>query len=207
MDFIFSHKGFAHVETEQNGRRFRLVAVLSMPTRENGVNAFVERPCPSVNFGDERRVMRKLIYSLMVATVSLGFTAGLARGDERTGKDELEARAHTVNDLADKHGGMQEAIHDVSVETGVPIERLQKMRDQHPDAGAAGLLIACVLADNTKMPAEQFLSRHVNGKGWAAIARDHNVPLDKIDTRLSNLQRELGTLPATGRDKGSEYKR
>jgi len=150
--------------------------------------------------------MRKLIYSLMVATVSLGLTAGMARGDDRTAKDELESRAHTLNDLADKRGGMKEAIHDVSVETGVPVDRLQKMRDEHPDAGAAGLLIACVLADNTKKPAEQFLSRHVSGKGWAAIARDNNVPLDKIDNRLSNLERELGAMPATGRDQGSVYR-
>jgi len=154
--------------------------------------------------------MRRLMYSLMVATVSLGLTAGLARGQGRGAqKDELDARAQTVNALADKHGGMKEAVHSVSVETGVPMDQLQRMRDKHPDAGAAGIMIACVLADNAKGAPESYLNRHVNGKGWAAIARDSNVPLDKINARLDKLQRDLeGTvgsgrnLPATGRDRG-----
>jgi hypothetical protein len=154
--------------------------------------------------------MRRLMYSLMVATVSLGLTAGLARGQSRGAqKDELDARAQTVNALADKHGGMKEAVHSVSVETGVPMDQLQRMRDKHPDAGAAGIMIACVLADNAKGAPESYLNRHVNGKGWAAIARDSNVPLDKINARLDKLQRDLeGTvgsgrnLPATGRDRG-----
>jgi hypothetical protein len=150
--------------------------------------------------------MRKLMYSLLVATVSLGLTAGLARGQDRASqRDELESRAHTVNALADKRGGMKEAVHDVSVETGVPMEQIQRMRDQHPDAGAAGIMIACVIADNAKGSPEAYLSRHVNGKGWAAIARDNNVPLDKINARLDKLERDLqGTLPATGRETGRD---
>jgi hypothetical protein len=153
--------------------------------------------------------MKKLMYILMVATVSLGLTAGFARGQDRgSQRDELESRAHTVNALADKRGGMKEAMHDVSVETGVPAEQIEKMRDKHPDAGAAGIMIACVIADNAKGSPEGYLSRHVNGKGWGAIARDNNVPLEKINTRLDKLERDLrGTtgsernLPATGRER------
>jgi hypothetical protein len=160
--------------------------------------------------------MRKMMYSLLVATVSLSLTAGLARAQERRQdrgsraeqRDELESRAHTVNALADKRGGMKEAMHDVSVETGVPTDQIEHMRDQHPDAGAAGIMIACVIADNAKGSPETYLTRHVNGKGWGAIARDNNVPLDKINSRLDKLQRYLeGTpssdrnLPATGRDR------
>ena len=148
--------------------------------------------------------MKKLMYSLLVTTMALGFGTRLARADERS-KDELDSRAHTVNALADRHGGMKDAIHDVSVETGVPTEQLQKMHERHPDAGAAGLLIACVLADNTKRAPEQFLSSHINGKGWAAIARDNNVPLEKINTRLDHLEHELGSLPATGREGDKRY--
>jgi hypothetical protein len=81
------------------------------------------------------------------------------------------------------------------------------MRDQHPDAGAAGLMIACVIADNAKGSPEAYLGRHINGKGWAAIARDNNVPLEKINGRLDKLQHDLEgvpqhNLPATGRDGG-----
>lgn len=150
------------------------------------------------------------MYNILIATVSLGLTAGLAKGQDRgSQRDELESRAHTVNALADKRGGMKEAVHDVSVETGVPMEQIQRMRDQHPDAGAAGIMIACVIADNAKGSPESYLTRHVNGKGWGAIARDNNVPLEKINARLDKLQRYLeGTassernLPATGRERG-----
>jgi len=160
---------------------------------------------------NERITMRKFIYGLLVAAVSLGLNAGIARGQGRAAeKDELESRAHTVNALADQRGGMKEAIHDVSVETGVPLEKLQKMREQHPDAGAAGLMIACVIADNAKGAPESYLSRHINGKGWGAIARDNNVPLEKINDRLALLERDLrkgasGQLPVTGRDKNRKY--
>src|SRR5690348_160360 len=147
--------------------------------------------------------MRKMMYSLLIAAVSLGITAGFASG--QTSREELDSRAHTVNDLADRHGGMRAAIHDVSVETGVPMDRVQRMHDNHPNAGAAGILIACVLADNTKQPAERFLDRHHDGRSWASIARENRVPLDKINHKLDNLQRELGQMAPTGRDRDREY--
>lgn len=147
------------------------------------------------------------MYSLLVATVSLGLSGGVARAQGRAAqKDELENRAQTVNALADKHGGMKEAIHDVSIETGVPLEQVQKMHDQHPDAGAAGIMIACVIADNAKGSPNTYLSHHVNGKGWGAIAGDNKVPLDKINARLDKLEHDLSTgasgeLRPTGREK------
>jgi hypothetical protein len=149
--------------------------------------------------------MRKLMYSLLVAAVSLGLTAEVAHAQSRAAqKDELDSRAQSVNALADKHGGMKDAMHDVSVETGVPLDQIQKMRDRHPDAGAAGIMIACTIADNAKGSPEAYLSRHVNGKGWAAIARENKVPLDKINTRLDKLEHDLGhsDLAPTGRDHG-----
>src|SRR5690349_1546397 len=101
--------------------------------------------------------MRKFMYSLIVAAVSLGLTGGIAQGQGRAAeRDELDSRADTVNRLADQRGGMKEAIHDVSVETGVPVDKLQKMHDQHPDAGAAGLMIACTIADNAKGDPEGY---------------------------------------------------
>lgn len=146
--------------------------------------------------------MRKMMYTLLVATVSLGLTANFARGQERREKEDLDNRAQTVNSLAERHGGIKDALHDVSVETGVPIDRVQRMHDSHPDAGAAGIMIACVLADNTKETPDRFLSQHAGGKGWASIARENNVPLDQINGKLDNLEHELNGLPATGGPKG-----
>jgi hypothetical protein len=134
--------------------------------------------------------MKRLMYSLLIASMALGFNTH-SRAEDKA-KDELEDRVHTVNALADKRGGMKEAFHDISVETGVSVEELQRMHNRHSDVGPAGILIACVLADNTKKPPEQFLSKHVNGKGWGAIARDNGVPLEKINERLDHLERELG---------------
>lgn len=134
--------------------------------------------------------------------MSLGISLSIANG-QQSEKDELNTRAHDVNALADRHGGMRDAIHDVSVETGVPEEQLQKMHRSHPDAGPAGLLIASVLADNTKERPERFLSAHENGRGWASIARENSVPLEKINTKLDNLEHELNRgLPATGAPNG-----
>jgi len=149
--------------------------------------------------------MRRMMYSLLVAAMSLGLTAGVANAQSRAAqKDELDSRVQTVNDLADRHGGMKDAMHSVSVETGVPLDQIQKMRDRHPDAGAAGIMIACTIADNAKGSPEAYLSRHVNGKGWAAIARENNVPLDKLNDRLDKLERDLGhsDLAPTGRNQG-----
>lgn len=143
--------------------------------------------------------MRKFIYSLLVAGVSLGLSVKVASAQE---KKELDTRAQDVNALADRHGGMRDAIHDVSVETGVPEGQLQRMHDAHPDAGPAGLLIASVLADNTKEKPERFLSQRTSGKSWASMARENNVPLEKINAKLDNLERELNSLPATGREGG-----
>ena len=147
--------------------------------------------------------MKKWITTIIVATVSLGFTATLAHG--QSARDELETRAQHVNSLADRHGGMREVIHSVSVETGVPEEQLRRMHDAHPDAGPAGLMIASVLADNTKKSPEMFLSRHVKGRGWASMARENNVPLDKINERLDKLENDLNSLQPTGRDRNRNY--
>lgn len=146
--------------------------------------------------------MRKWMYNLLVATASLGLTATLAHAQGRAAaRDELESRAQTVNSLADKRGGTRDAMHDVSVETGVPLDQIQRMHDQHPDAGAAGIMIACVLADNAKGSPERYLSQHVNGRGWTAIARQNNVPVDKINARLDKLEKDLSSqTPGTGRN-------
>src|SRR5678810_847845 len=99
-----------------------------MPFWKNGVNPFVE-VTQERGLGCNRKgaVMRKFMHSLMIATVSLGLTAGVAHGQggRAAQKDELDSRALTVNALAEKRGGMKEAVHTVSVETGVPMEQLQ----------------------------------------------------------------------------------
>jgi len=145
--------------------------------------------------------MKKFLY-ILAALVSLGIAGHNARAGEQ--KDVLEDRVHTLNSMADKRGDFKMALHDVSVETGVPMDKLQQMHNQHPDAGAGGIMVACVLADDTKKPAEHFLSSHVNGKGWAEIARQNSVPLDRINGRLDRLEHDFSLKP-TGRDTSRHY--
>jgi hypothetical protein len=147
--------------------------------------------------------MKKLMYTLLAATVSFGLTANLAHAQGRAEKQELDSRAQTVNDLASRRGGTKDTLHAVSVETGVLLDRVQRMHNDHPNAGAAGVMIACVLADNTKASPDRYLDEHKNGRSWAAIARENNVPVEKINAKLDNLEHELNNgLPATGAPRG-----
>lgn len=150
--------------------------------------------------------MRKFAY-ILAAVVSLGIGAVQAQPTygHSGQKAQLDDRVRSLNSMADRRGDFKIALHDVSVETGVPMEKLQRMHDQHPDAGPGGIMVACVLADDTKKSPEHFLSSHVNGHGWAQIALDNNVPLDRINGRLDRLQSDLSTTP-TGREGNRIYR-
>jgi hypothetical protein len=52
----------------------------------------------------------------------------------------------------------------VATETGVPIERVRAMHKNHPKVQAAGILVACVLADETKKTPDSVLKQHDAGK-------------------------------------------
>jgi hypothetical protein len=146
----------------------------------------------------------KKFYKIVMAGIVLSTTIGsinAADKDHRNtnaynqeSKEELDARVKKVNRMADQKEAMQPAIRDISIETGVPQERIENMHKHHPDAGPAGIMIACVMAAETKKEPEEFLKHHVEGsKGWAAIARENNVSLDKLSLRLDHLESALAT--------------
>ena len=84
------------------------------------------------------------------------------------------------------------AVAAVSDITGVPQDQVQTLANSHPKAGAGGVLIASVLADETKKPPESFLQTHDSGKSWETIASDNKVSLDKLDLRLNHVQKYVG---------------
>lgn len=149
--------------------------------------------------------MRKSIYKILVAGVVLSSIGPLHAADKdrrdrkdaiaasEASRDMLDDRARDLNRVVDREKNMDTALKYISVETGVPEERVRDMHKRHPDAGPAGILNACVLADETKKEPEDFLKHHVAGKGWAALARDNNVSLDKMTVRLDHLERALNT--------------
>jgi hypothetical protein len=105
--------------------------------------------------------------------------------------DHFESRVQQLNSLAEKPGMMKVAIQTISNETGVPVEKVRNQHKRHSDMGIAGLMIANVLADDTKKAPEHFLSERESGKKWVTIARENKVSVDKLNERLDRFARAL----------------
>jgi len=133
------------------------------------------------------------MFSVLAAGLVLGLGTGIASAQDKATKSNFERKASKVNQDARKPGMMKVALHTISVETGVPQERIEAMHKDNPEAGPAGILIASVMADETKLPPERFLKSHLDGHDWDLIARKNNVPLEKVNERLDHLQRSLNT--------------
>ena len=69
--------------------------------------------------------------------------------------------------------------------------QLEAMHKHYSVVGIAGVLIACVLADETKKPPENFMKERQSGKGWTTMARNNKVSVEKISERLDHLERIL----------------
>jgi hypothetical protein len=143
--------------------------------------------------------MKNSILSVLIASLVIGVNSGGVRADDKTTRERFDDRAHQVNATARKPGMMPIALQGVSTETGLPLERVESMHKRYADAGAAGVLIACVLADETKKDPEIFLKKRIDGKTWEAIAAEQRVPITKLKDRLDRFERVL--VREEGRDK------
>jgi hypothetical protein len=135
--------------------------------------------------------MRKTLFGAMIASLMLGSGAGALRGQDKAELDQLGQRAAEVNQSAKKSGMMQVALQRVATETGVPLTEVEAMHKHYPDAGPAGVLLACVLADETKKTPEHFLAKRKGGEGWAAMARANKVSIEKLNERMARLERAV----------------
>ena len=134
--------------------------------------------------------MRKPTCSVLIASLVIGLAAGsLFAADAKVEKEVLDERARDLNEMAKKPGMAEVALKSISNETGVPREQVDAMHKSHKNP--SGILIACVLADETKKPAKTFLEHHAEGKSWTAMAHDHHVPLEKINARLAHVEKDL----------------
>ena len=132
--------------------------------------------------------MKRAILSIMIAGLALALP--LAGADKA--KQSLDDRMHSLNDLVKKRGLMQEALKGVSIETGVPLGEVESMHQHHQETGPAGLLVACVMADETKRAPEYFVDKHTKGgKDWTEIARENKVSIGKLDRKLDSLEKHL----------------
>lgn len=105
--------------------------------------------------------------------------------------EHFENRAKQLNNQAEKPGMLQVALQRISTETGVPLENVRAQHKRHPDIGVAGLMIANVLANETKKAPEQFLSQRAEGKKWLVMAKQNKVSVDKLNERLDRLARAI----------------
>ena len=131
--------------------------------------------------------------SFLIATVVVGLSTFQLRAADTTARDELENRIERINHTTDREGHTKPALQQVATETGVPFDRVQAMHREHPGVGVAGILIANVLADDTKKQPEQFMESHSKGKKWAEIAEDNKVPVSQLNTRLDRFEKQLAT--------------
>ncbi len=135
--------------------------------------------------------MRKSLTSLLAAALFVGSSLSSALAQDKASRERLDDRVHEVNRSA-KSQGMPLTLRRISTETGVPLERVESMHKRYSDTGPAGLMIACVLANDTKKEPEEFLKRRASGKSWTAIAKENNVSLEKLNARLDRLDNAIG---------------
>jgi hypothetical protein len=134
-------------------------------------------------------VMKKIAISILAAGVVLSWGTGAWAAESKN----FEQKADELNATAKSGEKFNAAIHAISVETGVPEDRLMEMHRQHPQAGPAAILNASILADETRQPPEKFLKNHQEGIRWEDIAHKNKVPIEKLDSRLNRVQRYVAT--------------
>jgi len=146
--------------------------------------------------------MKKIAISFLAAGLVLSWGTAAFAAENKT----FDQKADDLNVTAKSGEKFNSAIHAISVETGVPEERLLAMHKQHPQAGPAAILNASIMADETKQSPEVFLKNHQNGIRWEDMAHKYNVPIEKLDSRLDHVQRYVATgkMPERARKRQSE---
>jgi hypothetical protein len=140
--------------------------------------------------------MNKLIANLLVAGLvfSVVGTHELC-AQEKAKVEQLDKKADSINATAKAPGKLKAAFQSISSETGVPLDQVEHLHKNHPDAGPAGIMLACAMADETKKSAGHFLDSKLSGKGWGAIAQDNKVSVDKLNQRLDHMATYLASAP------------
>ena len=132
--------------------------------------------------------MKTLIAITMLLALGLVFPAVAADKDDL---EHLENRVKQLNALAAKPETQALAFQRISTETGMPIENVKRQHEQHPNVGIGGLMIANVIANDTKKSPGTYLTQRDGGKKWLQIAKENNVSVDKLNERLDRLHKAI----------------
>jgi hypothetical protein len=131
-----------------------------------------------------------MVAGLLCTGLLLGLGVQALKADDKEDSEKLKQPVQRVNDSA-KKAGVGQALHGVSVETGVPQEDVESLHKHYADEKVANVMIACVLADQTKRAPEDFMKRHKDGKSWPELAHENRVPVGLIAERLDRLDNHL----------------
>ena len=135
--------------------------------------------------------MRKQLFTaLIVMAMALVLSSVSARAASAP-ENQLHQLQKQINEGTKTTQQWETAMHTISVQTGVPRDQLRTLRQNYPTVEPAAVLIASVLADETKKAPEAFLKQHIAGQTWVQIAQNNKVPLDKIVARLERIQQAL----------------
>lgn len=140
--------------------------------------------------------MTKVIATVLVTGLMFNLCLQELRAQDKAASDQLDKKADTLNAAAKKSGKMTAAYQCIATETGVPLERIEKLHKDNPEAGPAGLLLAFTLAGETKRTASHFVESRTAGKSWGAIAHDNKVPIEKLNQHLDHVTTCITSAPA-----------
>lgn len=124
--------------------------------------------------------------TVIVLWAAVAFTQ-IATGSEATmqTKDErkLEREARRIDGEANNSVGEDRVLDRMSSDLGVPVETL---RQQQRTSGLSfgNLFIANSLARSTGKSFDEILATRRSGKGWGQIARENNVRLGEVVSRM-----------------------
>ncbi len=127
---------------------------------------------------------------IMTMALALGLVFPALAADKED-LDHLENRVKQLNALAAKPNMQDIAFQRISTETGVPLETVRKQHGRHPNIGIAGIMIANVLANETKKNPDWFLTQRDDGKKWLQIAKENKVTVEKLNERLDRLHKAI----------------
>jgi hypothetical protein len=116
----------------------------------------------------------------------------------------LDDHAKAINRAAATPEGRERVVEHLSKELNVPAATLRAQREQSK-LGWGELSIAHRLSQKTGVPVDQLIAEHKSGKGWGAIAKEHNVKLGPVVSELKKSDQALEERAKKG-EKGNKGK-
>ena len=146
--------------------------------------------------------MKRWLGVMMALNVLLGLGTGLGRAADTGDSQQINhfnQQMQKINKQAKDPKVLQLTMEQIATETGVPVDQVRSQHRTYPDEGAASLLVANVLAAETKKSPNSFLKERSSGKRWVDIAQENKVPMEKFIVRLDRIEKAIAPAAQTGK--------